>query len=219
MTEIVTEETLEAVEEAEATKDEEFLVLSYDLPTENTSWDDLDEQKQEELAKELKSIRLKLQEQFALKGVQLSQSTYIVRAQFVSTLVSMVDQRYASLDFDIIHQVRDRVELHIVGNSYKHVVKDILRETLDEGLEELSTQLQVIEAKVRNHSYDDETEVDKDRRRMWDMSTRVDQLENRAEDIALLSEELGSHYQEKVANLKEFRQGLLDESTFSGSHG
>lgn len=216
MDSLVPESTLEEIEEARAGSSSEFLVLTYDFPTENASWDDLVEEDQAELASELKSIRQSLQQSFAMKGVQLSQSTYIVRAEYVASLINTVDSKYAGLDYGISDQITTAVEIHIVGSSYEHVVRDIIVETLEDAIEEMSRSLEKADQMVKNDMFEDQSDRESTRRKLWSMSSRLDRLENRTEDLGVIDEQLGQQYAESVRSLASYRQNILDSDVLNG---
>lgn len=202
---IITEKTVSKLEEEKNSDGESFVVLSYDFPSEKTSYSDLEGDEEQELLKSLKTKRQTLQRQFSLLGVQLSHSTYIVHVEHASTLISKVEHTYSSGLNGHQDMVSSQVRLHIVGTSYQNVVKDLLEETLEQGLEEVEQTLDSIDMRIEQGD-----QVQKEE--LYRESSKIDRLENRAEDMYMVDESLGEDYLDKVEKLSDEREELISSA-------
>jgi len=215
-TTVVTDETIKQVKEVE--EDNSFLVLTYDLPSEKTTFSALDDDPQEEVEKALKKRRHKVQRAFDRKGVKLSSSVYIVRASKVMDLVSMTETQYEDMDdisSEVESDIQDSVKLDIVGSSYKHVIRDLLITTLDEGKQDLRKFLEIAEQKVKNLEFEDESDKESLRRDLYRRSKVIKNLRNRCDDLAVMDEGAANTYRSKLDTLEEKRSDLLDDKVMS----
>jgi len=215
-TTVVTDETIKQVKDGEG--DDSFLVLTYDLPSEKTTFSALDDDPQEEVEKALKKRRHKVQRAFDRKGVKLSSSVYIVRASKVMDLVSMTETQYEDMDdisSEVESDIQDSVKLDIVGSSYKHVIRDLLITTLDEGKQDLRKFLEIAEQKVKNLEFEDESDKESLRRDLYRRSKVIKNLRNRCDDLAVMDEEAADTYRSKLDTLEEKRSDLLDDKVMS----
>jgi len=215
-TTVVTDETIKQVKEVE--EDNSFLVLTYDLPSEKTTFSALDDDPQEEVEKALKKRRHKVQRAFDRKGVKLSSSVYIVRASKVMDLVSMTETQYEDMDdisSEVESDIQDSVKLDIVGSSYKHVIRDLLVTTLDEGKQDLRKFLEIAEQKVKNLEFEDESDKESLRRDLYRRSKVIKNLRNRCDDLAVMDEGAANTYRSKLDTLEEKRSDLLDDKVMS----
>jgi len=202
---IITEKTVSKLEEEKNSEGESFVVLSYDFPSEMSTYSDLEGDEEQELLKKLKTKRQTLQRQFSMLGVQLSNSTYIVHVSHASTLISKVENTYSSGLNGHQDMVSSQVRLHVVGSSYQNVVKDLLQETLQQGIAEVEERLDRIDACI-------EKGEDVQKRELYRTSGQLDKLENRGEDLYMLDEELGRNYLDKVEKLSDERQRLVSNA-------
>jgi len=194
------------------------LVLTYDLPSEKTTFSALDDDPQEEVEKALKKRRHKVQRAFDRKGVKLSSSVYIVRASKVMDLVSMTETQYEDMDdisSEVESDIQDSVKLDIVGSSYKHVIRDLLITTLDEGKQDLRKFLEIAEQKVKNLEFEDESDKESLRRDLYRRSKVIKNLRNRCDDLAVMDEGAANTYRSKLDTLEEKRSDLLDDKVMS----
>lgn len=194
------------------------MVLTYDLPSEKTTFSALDDDPQEEVEKALKKRRHKVQRAFDRKGVKLSSSVYIVRASKVMDLVSMTETQYEDMDdisSEVESDIQDSVKLDIVGSSYKHVIRDLLITTLDEGKQDLRKFLEIAEQKVKNLEFEDESDKESLRRDLYRRSKTIKNLRNRCDDLAVMDEEAANTYRSKLDTLEEKRSDLLDDKVMS----
>jgi len=215
-TTVVTDETIKQVKDVEG--DDSFLVLTYDLPSEKTTFSALDDDPQEEVEKALKKRRHKVQRAFDRKGVKLSSSVYIVRASKVMDLVSMTETQYEDMDdisSEVESDIQDSVKLDIVGSSYKHVIRDLLITTLDEGKQDLRKFLEIAEQKVKNLEFEDESDKESLRRDLYRRSKVIKNLRNRCDDLAVMDEGAANTYRSKLDTLEEKRSDLLDDKVMS----
>jgi len=215
-TTVVTDETIKQVKDVEG--DDSFLVLTYDLPSEKTTFSALDDDPQEEVEKALKKRRHKVQRAFDRKGVKLSSSVYIVRASKVMDLVSMTETQYEDMDdisSEVESDIQDSVKLDIVGSSYKHVIRDLLVTTLDEGKQDLRKFLEIAEQKVKNLEFEDESDKESLRRDLYRRSKVIKNLRNRCDDLAVMDEGAANTYRSKLDTLEEKRSDLLDDKVMS----
>lgn len=205
---IVSNDTMKEVREASDSQDTRFLVISYDLPSERRAWHTLSDEEEEERQKELKANRQRVFKKAKLLGMQLSQSVYIVRADLINNIIEKIDELYQD------EEVREYVNVNIVGNSYKHVVSKLLLDYLEEKVEELANELEILEQEIKYVHEDEDTSPSALKRRLWNLSSDVRPMERRVEDLEEIDEDKAEEYEDKVKNLEEKRKALLGHANF-----
>jgi len=217
--ELISDKVLSEVRKAEGSDEEVFMSVSYDVPSEHLSWRDDISDDPEKVSKSLRRKRGLVTKDFALAGTKLSDSVYIVRADKVLEVIERVESRYSDTEFcdSVEERIQSKIRLDIVGRCYKHVVEELVVDYIQETLEDIGTRLEVIESKISNNSFEDESEIQKSQNRLYGMSKKIDRLKARKEDLEVLDEGKAKQFDGKISSVSQMRDRLLDSPVFKAS--
>ena len=183
----------------EAEKGIQFLVISYDIPSEQLS-------KKVEQKRILLGKRMEISKYCGVNGIYLNNSSYIIPIAKIEEVIKKFDETYADLDLD-----KFPVNVKIIGSAYAEVVKDILLVSLKNLYENLKAKLELIEAKIdeargKTIEFDKLQELQK---QLYAIRPHEKILENRVEDLKAIDTKLATDYFAKRIAIGTFRLKLI----------
>jgi len=127
--------TEKMIKQAEGQK-EPFLVVSYDVPSENlTNLNEVDKVF-------VRTKRLEISNEFYHKGTQLHKSVYIVATEKVREMIDFVEKRYWDTPF------KHEASVKIIGTVFKETVIEVLEKAIKDNLDEIWNSVELISSKV-----------------------------------------------------------------------
>lgn len=197
------------IKNAEGQK-EPFLVVSYDVPSENQ------EGLKEPEKLELRTKRLLISNEFYLKGTQVQKSVYIVSTDRVRHMLEFINNRYEGTKFEKLVNVR------VIGAVFKETVISVLKETIDNNLNDLWERVELIEGKVNDFNMKKEAsksdtvdyekegkEKNKLKQQLYAQNRNFTSIDGKILDLGKIGYMKADDYKEKLRKLVIKRSSVL----------
>lgn len=188
-------------------KTDKFLVISYDLPSENLM------SKEDENGKNLLNKRLKVGNTVRAKGVYLSDSCYIVNIERMEDLLKTIEETYSELS----KEFAERVNVQVIGNAYSDVVLELLKTDIKEMTAKLKNDLEVSEARIDSirkgnaSSQMKQKNLNAERNKLYAVLNMIRILRNRIEDLKTIDSISADEHQKTADKLQKHRDDLIKE--------
>lgn len=195
---VIDERTIAKLKE-EKSRNTKFLVISYDLPSENRDSLDLEEKKM------LHTARTNIMNCMKRNCVYLADSVYIVAVSRMELVLAEF-----SLQYEGFERERFCINLKIVGNAYSDVIFNLLKGVIEKSFAENTDKLELLEARLFDLKDVEFLMKNRCKKELVGIRRRLLDTEKRIEDLCLIDEVCGKKYHEEFMVIDGFRAELFD---------
>lgn len=191
----------------------DFIVISYDLPSENFVAKDTDETKK--IKRMLVNRRMDISYYFYKYCVRLNQSVYVANKDKVKKLIEIVEDAYN----DVPKPYSNKVNVKVVGSVYEQVIEQMLIADIENLLKKAKEELELLEADLSQLSEPiwnnkrSEGAYERKRKslinRAYKIAYKEDVIKNRTADLSIINKDKSIFYYTKKNSLKDVRRSII----------
>ena len=197
-----------------AEEDSKFVVISYDLPSENFI-SKKDDKEATAHKKALTRKRMEVGYYFYKNCVRLNQSVYVANKEKVKGLIEIVENAYE----DVPKKYSKNVNVKVVGSVYEQVIEQMLVIDMDNLLKKIKEELELLEADITQlsepkwNNKNSERAYERKRKSLINRAYRIaykeEIVKNRASDLSIINKEKGIFYLFEKNKLKDVRHKII----------
>ena len=203
---VKTDLILKKVDEEKA-KGTRYLVIAYDVPSENI------QSLEPKIKRQLKTARLTFSRVMSLYGFQINNSVYAVHVDRIPTILDRLTEIYAQIP----EHLSNKIDLALIGNAYEDTLKELIENYVKKQINRIRDDLDLIDAKLtdlKENSEDiDEKQLKQIKSKLHTFRFKLDCLHGRIYDLSNLGVRV-NNYMAKWTALESLRNNLLREIGF-----